>query len=54
MLDTAQKSRLLNDNRARFGIAVIVIMGLAAIAAPLIAHDPLEDRSHQLAPEAIW
>lgn len=42
MLDTAQKRRLLNDNRARFGIAVIVIMGLAAIAAPLIAHDPLK------------
>lgn len=42
MLDAAQKRRLLNDNRARFGIAVIVIMGLAAIAAPLIAHDPLK------------
>ncbi|HMA19710.1 MAG TPA: ABC transporter permease [Gemmatimonadaceae bacterium] len=42
MLDTAQRSRLLGDNRARFGIAVIVIMALAAIAAPLIAHDPLK------------
>jgi ABC-type dipeptide/oligopeptide/nickel transport system permease subunit len=42
MLDTAQRKRLLGDNRARFGIAVVVIMGLAAIAAPLIArHDPL-------------
>jgi ABC-type dipeptide/oligopeptide/nickel transport system permease subunit len=35
MLDTAQRKRLLGDNRARFGIAVIVIMALAAIAAPL-------------------
>ena len=42
MLDTAQRKRLLGDNRARFGIAVIVIMALAAIAAPLIAHDPLK------------
>lgn len=43
MLDTAQRTRLLSDNRARFGIAVIVIMTLAAIAAPLIAtQDPLK------------
>jgi ABC-type dipeptide/oligopeptide/nickel transport system permease subunit len=42
MLDTAQRKRLLGDNRARFGIAVIVIMALAAIAAPLIASDPLK------------
>lgn len=42
MLDNAQRSRLLNDNRARFGIAVIVIMALAAIAAPWIASDPLK------------
>ncbi len=42
MLDTAQRKRLLGDNRARFGIAVIVIMALAAIAAPLIATDPLK------------
>ena len=42
MLDTAQRRRLLNDNRARFGIAVIVIMALAAIAAPWIANDPLK------------
>ena len=42
MLDPAQRKRLFGDNRARFGIAVIVIMGLAAIAAPLIAHDPLK------------
>ncbi|HEX6575146.1 MAG TPA: ABC transporter permease [Gemmatimonadaceae bacterium] len=42
MLDSAQRKRLFADNRARFGIAVIVIMGLAAIAAPLIAHDPLK------------
>jgi len=42
MLDSAQRKRLLGDNRARFGIAVIVIMALAAIAAPLIAGDPLK------------
>ena len=42
MLDPAQRRRLLNDNRARFGIAVIVIMALAAIAAPWIANDPLK------------
>jgi ABC-type dipeptide/oligopeptide/nickel transport system permease subunit len=42
MLDTAQRGRLLKDNRARFGIAVIVIMALAAIAAPWIASDPLK------------
>ncbi len=42
MLDSAQRKRLLGDNRARFGIAVIFIMALAAIVAPLIATDPLE------------
>ena len=42
MLDIAQRRRLLNDNRARFGIAVIVVMALAAIAAPWIASDPLK------------
>ena len=43
MLDSAQKKRLLSDNRARFGIAVIVIMALAAILAPWIAtQDPLK------------
>ena len=42
MLDPAQRKRLFSDNRARFGIAVIVIMAAAAIAAPLIAHDPLK------------
>jgi ABC-type dipeptide/oligopeptide/nickel transport system permease subunit len=43
MLDPAQRKRLLSDNRARFGIAVIVIMALAAILAPWIAtQDPLK------------
>ncbi|MEO8577075.1 MAG: ABC transporter permease [Gemmatimonadales bacterium] len=43
LLDRAQRKRLLSDNRARFGIAVIVIMGLAALAAPWIAtQDPLK------------
>ncbi|MEO5580893.1 MAG: ABC transporter permease [Gemmatimonadaceae bacterium] len=42
MLDSAQQRRLWHDNRARFGIAVVVLMSLAAITAPLIAtHDPL-------------
>ena len=42
MLDPAQRGRLLRDNRARFGIAVVGLMTFAAIAAPLIAtHDPL-------------
>ncbi|HUQ20420.1 MAG TPA: ABC transporter permease [Gemmatimonadaceae bacterium] len=50
MLDKAQRLRLLNDNRARFGLAVVLIMLLAAIAAPLIARqDPLRiDLSHLL------
>ncbi len=50
MLDKAQRRRLLNDNRARFGIAVVVIMTVAAIAAPLVARqDPLHiDLSHLL------
>jgi ABC-type dipeptide/oligopeptide/nickel transport system permease subunit len=42
MLDPAQRKRLLSDRRAQFGIGVIVIMALAAILAPLIAHDPLK------------
>lgn len=41
MLDPAQRKRLLSDNRARFGITVIVVMALAAIVAPWIANDPL-------------
>ena len=49
MLDRAQRGRLLSDNRARFGIAVVTIMALAAITAPWIAHDPLKiDLSHLL------
>ena len=43
MLDTAQRKRLFGDNRARFGIVVIVLMVFAAIAAPLItSQDPLK------------
>ena len=50
MLDSAQRRRLLGDNRARFGVAVVVIMTLAAIAAPLITtQDPLRiDLTHLL------
>ena len=50
MLDNAQRRRLLGDNRARFGLAVVVIMTLAAIAAPLITtQDPLRiDLMHML------
>ena len=51
MLDTAQRKRLFGDNRARFGIFVIVVMTLAAIAAPIVAsQDPLKiDLSNYLA-----
>ncbi len=42
MLDRTQRNRLLADNRARFGLTVILLMGLAAIAAPWIANDPLK------------
>ena len=49
MLDKAQRRRLLGDNRARFGLAVVVIMTLAAIAAPLITtQDPLHIDLSQL------
>jgi ABC-type dipeptide/oligopeptide/nickel transport system permease subunit len=49
MLDKAQRARLLGDNRARFGIAVIVVMALAAVSAPWIAGDPLKiDLTHYL------
>jgi len=42
VLDPAQRGRLWRDNRARFGTSVVVLMCLAALAAPLIAtHDPL-------------
>jgi ABC-type dipeptide/oligopeptide/nickel transport system permease subunit len=51
VLDTAQRKRLFGDNRARFGIFVIVVMTLAAIAAPIVAsQDPLKiDLSNYLA-----
>jgi ABC-type dipeptide/oligopeptide/nickel transport system permease subunit len=50
LLDSAQRRRLFDDNRARFGVAVVVIMTLAAIAAPLITtQDPLRiDLTHLL------
>jgi ABC-type dipeptide/oligopeptide/nickel transport system permease subunit len=50
MLDVAQRRRLWGDNRARFGIAVVVLMTAAAMSAPLIAgYDPLKiDLSHLL------
>jgi ABC-type dipeptide/oligopeptide/nickel transport system permease subunit len=49
MLDRAQRKRLLNDSRARFGLIVVVVMGIAAVAAPFIAHDPLKiDLTHLL------
>ena len=42
MLDTAQRKRFLGDNRARFGLAVVIVMTLAALLAPWIAsQDPL-------------
>ncbi len=37
MLDSAQRKRFFGDNRARLGIAIVTLMGLAAIFAPLLA-----------------
>ena len=37
MLDPKQRNRFFHDNRARVGIGVVIVMGLAAILAPLIA-----------------
>lgn len=37
MLDPKQRHRFFHDNRARVGIAVVFVMALAAILAPLIA-----------------
>lgn len=50
MLDRAQRKRLLGDNRAKIGIAIVVIMSLAAIFAPLFAtHSPIDiDLNHLL------
>src|SRR5687767_5226437 len=43
MLDPAQRTRFLRDNRARIGIVIVVIMTLAAILAPVIARQsPIE------------
>lgn len=42
MLDPAQRKRFMRDNRARIGIAIVIIMGLAALLAPVIARqDPV-------------
>ncbi len=37
MLDSAQRKRFFGDNRARLGISIVTVMGLAAILAPLLA-----------------
>ena len=37
MLDPAQRKRFFRDNRARLGLAIVLVMGLAALFAPLIA-----------------
>ena len=37
MLDPAQRKRFFRDNRARLGLSIVIVMGLAAILAPLIA-----------------
>jgi ABC-type dipeptide/oligopeptide/nickel transport system permease subunit len=37
MLDPKQRHRLLQDNRARLGIGIVIVMALAALIAPLIA-----------------
>src|SRR6476646_2543068 len=38
MLDVKQRKRFFGDNRARIGIGIVVVMAVAAILAPLIAH----------------
>lgn len=37
MLDSGQRARFLRDNRARIGIAIVVVMSVAALLAPVIA-----------------
>ena len=37
MLDPAQRKRFFRDNRARLGLAIVLMMGLAALLAPIIA-----------------
>jgi ABC-type dipeptide/oligopeptide/nickel transport systems, permease components len=37
MLDEKQRRRFFGDNRARLGLTVVLIMGLAALFAPIIA-----------------
>jgi ABC-type dipeptide/oligopeptide/nickel transport system permease subunit len=38
MLDPKQRQRFISDNRARLGIGIVIVMALAALLAPLIAH----------------
>src|SRR6266513_313319 len=37
MLDPKQRQRFFGDNRARIGIGIVIVMGLAAALAPLVA-----------------
>jgi ABC-type dipeptide/oligopeptide/nickel transport system permease subunit len=37
MLDPTQRKRFLRDNRARLGLTIVIVMGLAALLAPVIA-----------------
>lgn len=37
MLDSGQRARFLRDNRTRIGIAIVVVMSVAALLAPVIA-----------------
>lgn len=50
MLDPGQRKRFFRDNRARLGLAIVLVMGLAALLAPLIARQsPIDiDLNHLL------
>jgi len=37
VLDPGQRRRFFRDNRARLGLAIVIVMGLAALLAPLLA-----------------
>jgi ABC-type dipeptide/oligopeptide/nickel transport system permease subunit len=50
VLDPGQRKRFFRDNRARLGLAIVIVMGLAALLAPVIARQsPIDiDLNHLL------
>jgi ABC-type dipeptide/oligopeptide/nickel transport system permease subunit len=50
MLDPGQRKRFFRDNRARLGLVIVLVMGLAALLAPVIARQsPIDiDLNHLL------